>query len=171
MTPARILTGLTGLAVTAAIVSAAPVPAQAATGAPTSVTGASASATRLWGPYYAPGKKAKASGTIKVTNLNTSSIPVVGTALVTGKVRDYTKSSSVCGWAVFRVTYRKSDGSLPFTHKSYRTCGVTTPKSISFSFPHTYEVELKVCSEHKAAKPSLVCLYGGTWKVLYVSSH
>ncbi|MCT9934836.1 hypothetical protein N5079_31985 [Planotetraspora sp. A-T 1434] len=167
MTTAR---ALTGLAIAAALVTIAPAAAQAATGTPDSASAASsASAPKLWGPYYAPAKKAKASGKISVTGLDTSAIPAVGTAYISGKVTDYTKSTATCGWAVFRITYRKPDGNLPFTHKSYLACGTTKPTSFSFSYKNVYEVELKVCSEGKAAKPSLNCLYAGTWKVLYVS--
>ncbi|ETK34650.1 hypothetical protein [Microbispora sp. ATCC PTA-5024] len=159
MTTARVLAGI---AVAAALVTIAPAAAQASAGSPA----AASAAPKSWGPAYAPGKAAKASGTIAVTGLS-GTIPAVGTAHVTGKVYDRTKGSS-CGWAVFRVTYRKADGNLPFIHKAYRTCNATKPKSFSFTYPNTYEVELKVCSE-ATSKPSLNCLYAGTWKVLYVS--
>ncbi|MGW0590388.1 hypothetical protein [Streptosporangium sp. NPDC002607] len=167
MTIAR---SLTALALAAALISIAPVAAQASTG-PTEDTTAAQSATQgtiQWGVRYAPGRKAKTHGSLTVTGEDHADIPAAATGRISGKVYDLTKGPS-CGWAVFRLTYRTADGNLPFKHHSVVDCSYGTPKSFSFTQRDLYEVELKVCSEAKASKPSLNCLYEGTWKVLYVS--
>ncbi|MER5624934.1 hypothetical protein ABT061_28260 [Streptosporangium sp. NPDC002544] len=161
---------LTALALAAALISITPVAAQAATG-PTEDTTAAQSATQgtiQWGVRYAPGRKAKTHGSLTVTGEDHADIPAAATGRISGKVYDLTKGPS-CGWAVFRLTYRTADGNLPFKHRSVVDCSYGTPKSFAFTQRDLYQVELKVCSEAKASKPSLNCLYEGTWKVLYVS--
>ncbi|WP_248964225.1 hypothetical protein [Sphaerisporangium perillae] len=157
---------LTGLAIAAAFVAIAPVAANAATGTSDAVTAGSAATT--WGSYYAPGKAAKAFGSLKATGEDHADIPTADTVKISGKVYDLTRKSS-CGWAVFRVTYRNASGDLPFKHRSVLDCSYGTPKNFTFKYHDVYQVELKVCSEPKAAKPSLNCLYAGTWKTLYLS--
>ncbi|RCG21897.1 hypothetical protein DQ384_36090 [Sphaerisporangium album] len=172
---------LTGLAIAAAIVAIAPAAAQAATGASDAVTAGTATqsttaqnspaqsaAAKNWGAYYAPGKRAKALGVLAFTGEDHEVIPTADTVRISGKVYDLSRSSS-CGWAVFRITYRDDTGNLPFKHRSILDCSYGSPKSFSFTSHDVYQVELKVCSERKASKPSLNCLYAGSWKTLYLS--
>lgn len=169
-----IIRSLTGLALAAALVSIAPVAAQAATGPAAPGTTAApavrsdAQDTIHWGNRYAPGRKARTHGSLTVSGEDHADIPAAARGRISGKVYDLTKGSS-CGWAVFRLTYRTSGGDLPFKHRSVVDCSYGTPKSFSFTQRDLYQVELKVCSEAKASKPSLNCLYAGSWKVLYVS--
>ncbi|MER6949440.1 hypothetical protein ABT294_36055 [Nonomuraea sp. NPDC000554] len=156
---------LTGLAITAALVSIAPAAAQAAT----TNSGAGQTAAGPWGPYYAPGNKAKAAGTLTATGEDHADIPAADTVKISGKAYDYTRATSTCGWAVFRITYRDSTNNLPFKHHSVRACSYRVAKPFSFTYHDVYQVELKVCAEGKAAKPSVNCLYEGTWKTLYLS--
>ncbi len=157
---------LTGLAVAAAFVAIAPAAAQAGTGA--SDAAAASASSSLWGTYYAPGHRAKASGSLSATGEDHEVIPTADTVKISGKVTDLTRGPS-CGLAVFRITYRDNSGNLPFKHHTVRDCTYGSPKAFTFSYPDVYEVELKVCSEAKSAQPSLNCLYAGTWKVLYLS--
>jgi hypothetical protein len=159
---------LTGLAVAAAFVSLAPVAAQAAAGPSDAVTAATSASQ--WGAYYAPGHRAKAAGSLSATGEDHADIPTADTVKISGKVTDLTRKSSSCGWAVFRITYRDGSGNLPFKHRSVIDCSYGTPKYFSFDSHDVYQVELKVCSEGKATKPSLNCLYAGTWKVIYLSN-
>ncbi|MFG1945645.1 hypothetical protein [Nonomuraea sp. NPDC048826] len=146
--------------------------AQAATvAAPTGTVSAgteAGAATAFWGPRYAPGKKAKALGTLTAKGEDHADLPTADTVKITGKVYDHAASSKVCGWAVFRITYRAGN-QLPFKHRSIRDCTYRTAKNFSFTYRDVYQVELKVCSEGKRSKPSDVCLYAGTWKTLYLS--
>ncbi len=155
---------LTGLALTAALVSIAPAAAQAATGSPET-----AAAAAQWGPYDSPGHGARALGSLTASGEDHGVIPAAATARISGKLHDLTAKGSTCGWAVFRITYRTKDGNLPFKHHSVRNCTYGTPKPFTFAYHDVYQVEVKVCSEGKAAKPSLNCLYGGAWKVIYLS--
>ncbi|MFF4772808.1 hypothetical protein [Microtetraspora fusca] len=147
---------LAGLALTTAFLAAAPLAAQAASGT-------------SWGPYAAPGGKAKAVGTVQAEDEDHADIPTAALVRISGKVYDLTRSSATCGWAVFRITYRDAQGGLPFVHRSFRDCTYGTPLAFSFTRQDVYQVELKVCAEGKAKKPSLTCLYAGTWKTLYLS--
>ncbi|GAA0433889.1 hypothetical protein Acor_08180 [Acrocarpospora corrugata] len=115
---------------------------------------------------YSPGKRAYAKGTLLAGSLTTDTIPPLATVKVTGKAYDLTKGSS-CGYAVFRITYMKADGSLPFKHRTIRDCTYKSAKAFTFTDKRVYLVELKVCSEAKHTKPSLNCLYEQAWKVLY----
>ncbi|MDA0633682.1 hypothetical protein OUY22_09655 [Nonomuraea sp. MCN248] len=129
---------------------------------------ATAEASSPWGPRYAPGQKAKAVGTLTATGEDHADLPTADSVKITGKVYDYAASSKVCGWAVFRITYR--DGNqLPFKHRSVRDCTYRTAKKFAFTDHDVYQVELKVCAEGKRSRPSDVCLYAGTWKTLYLS--
>ncbi|MEU4835746.1 hypothetical protein [Streptosporangium sp. NPDC023615] len=171
---------LTGLALAAALVAIAPAAAQAAT-APASpaaapvaanpATGQSAGqGTIKWGTYHAPGRRARTHGTLTVSGEDHAVLPVAARGRISGKVYDLTRATSSCGWAVFRLTYRTADGkNLPFRHRSVVDCSYATPKSFTFTQHDLYQAELKVCSGPKASKPSLNCLYEGTWKVLYTS--
>lgn len=161
-----IIRPLAGLAIAAALVAIAPA-AQAATAA--SGTATSEAAARPWGPYHAPGHQAKAAGSLTASGEDHADIPAAGTVTVSGKVHDLARKASVCGWAVFRITYRDSSNNLPFKHRSVRDCSYGTPKPFTFTYHDVYQVELKVCAEGKAAKPSTTCLYAGTWKTLYLS--
>ncbi|MCF6470877.1 hypothetical protein FAF44_21125 [Nonomuraea sp. MG754425] len=156
MTLPRMLTGL-AITVTATATLSALAPAAQAT----------AGSARAWGPYSAPGKAAQASGTLTATGEDHGDLPTADLVRVSGKLSDNTRGPA-CGWAVFRVTYR-SGSNLPFREHPVRHCSNRKPKSFSFKYRDVYQVELKVCSERKAAKPSLTCLYAGTWKTLYLS--
>ncbi|WP_433444157.1 hypothetical protein [Nonomuraea sp. CA-141351] len=158
MTISRTLAGLT-IAATATLAAVAPA-AQAATSAD--------SAGTAWGPYYAPGHAAEAAGTLTATGEDHADLPTADVVRVSGKVSDHTRRATTCGWAVFRITYR-SGNNLPFRQHTVRDCSYRTPKHFSFSYRDVYQVELKICAESKATKPSLVCLYAGTWKTLYLS--
>ncbi|MFC4537094.1 hypothetical protein [Sphaerisporangium dianthi] len=161
----RITRTLTGLAITTAFVALAPIAAQAAaTGSSDAVT----AGTTSWGSYYAPRHAAKALGSLTATGEDHADIPVAGTVKISGKVYDLSRKPS-CGLAVFRITYRDGKGNLPFKHHSVRDCSYGSPKRFAVRFKNVYQVELKVCSEPKSAKPSLNCLYAGTWKILYLS--
>ncbi|MED7924634.1 hypothetical protein SMD20_10345 [Nonomuraea sp. LP-02] len=164
MTAARALAALAVTATSAAILMT-PAAAQAATAQP--ATAAAQSAPITWGPYYAPGKAAKAAGKLTATGEDHADLPTAAVVTISGTVQDSTKSAS-CGWAVFRVTYR-SGSNLPSRNHWVRDCSYRTPKHFSVKHHDVYQVELKVCSEAKAAKPSLNCLYAGTWKTLYLS--
>ncbi|WP_327107186.1 hypothetical protein [Nonomuraea glycinis] len=155
------------LATVAALVSIAPAAAQAAT-TPSDTVSASETA-RVWGPYYAPGKRAKTVGSLVAVGEDHGDLPTADTVKITGKLYDWTRDRSTCGWAVFRITYKANGNNLPHKHRSIRDCSYRTAKSYSFTHPDVYQVELKVCAEGRAAKPSLNCLYAGTWKTLYLS--
>ncbi|WP_326642428.1 hypothetical protein OG884_04490 [Streptosporangium sp. NBC_01755] len=162
---------LTGLALAAVLISITPAAAQAATGPAGEGTTAARSATQgtiQWSTKYAPGRKAKTHGSLTVSGEDHADIPAAATSRISGKVYDLTKGSS-CGWAVFRLTYRTAGGNLPFKHHSVVDCSYGTPKSFAFTQRNLYQLELKVCSGAKASKPSVNCLYAGSWKVLYVS--
>ncbi|MET8145477.1 hypothetical protein ABZU32_34690 [Sphaerisporangium sp. NPDC005288] len=159
----RITRTLTGLAIASAFVALAPLAADAEAGSSDAV----AAHTRTWGSYYAPSHAAKALGSLTATGEDHADLPVAATVKISGKVTDLTRKAA-CGWAVFRITYR--DGTnLPFKEQSVRDCSYGSPKPFSLRYRNVYQVELKVCSERKAAKPSLNCLYAGTWKTLYLS--
>jgi hypothetical protein len=162
MTITRFLTSLavaaTATAATFATFATVTSSAQAAT------TGTGAS----WGPYYAPGHLAKAAGTLTATGEDHAVLATADVVRVTGKVYDYTRSPATCGWAVFRIAYRKGNN-LPNKLHAVRDCSYRTPKRFVIERRDVYQVEFKVCSEAKAAKPSLNCLYSGTWKSLYLS--
>ncbi|MFI6738263.1 hypothetical protein ACIBI9_35520 [Nonomuraea sp. NPDC050451] len=161
MTISRTLAGLAvaATATIAAVTTVAPA-AQAAT--------AAGSAAAAWGPYYAPGRSAHAVGTLTAAGEDHADLPTADAVRVSGKVYDHTRRAATCGWAVFRITYR-SGNNLPFRQHAVRDCSYRAPKSFSFSYRDVYQVELKVCSESKSTKPSLVCQYAGTWKTLYLS--
>ncbi|MEV8636335.1 hypothetical protein AB0395_32245 [Streptosporangium sp. NPDC051023] len=163
MTITRALTGLAMAAAlaTGALATVAPAAANAA-------TGSQETAATQWGPYDSPGHGARALGSLAVSGEDHAVIPAAATARISGKLHDLTKNSA-CGWVVFRITYRTSGGNLPFKHHSIRNCSYGTPKPFAFTDRDVYEVEAKVCSEGKAAKPSLNCIYGGAWKIVYVS--
>ncbi|GGO60952.1 hypothetical protein [Nonomuraea cavernae] len=154
------------LAATAAGTATAASAATVLTAPTTTPTMTEQSAPTPWGPRYAPGKRAVAKGTLTSSQLNKQTIPNISTVKVKGKVTDLTRGGG-CGWAVFRVTYLKSDGSVPFKHRSYLDCSYGTPKPFSFTDRNVALVELKVCNERRAGKPSDICLYAGTWKTLH----
>lgn len=137
--------------------------------APAAQAAATTQAAASWGPRYAPGKQAKAVGSLTAKGEDHAVLPTADTVKVTGKLYDLAASPKVCGWAVFRITYR--DGNqLPFKHRNIRDCTYRSAKRFSFTDRDVYQVELKVCAEGKRAKPSLTCLYAGTWKTLYLSN-
>lgn len=158
MSISRTLAGLTAAATAAIATLAAVAPAAQA---------AQADAGSAWGPYHAPRHTAKTWGTLSAVGEDHATLPTARQVKITGKVYDNTRGSA-CGWAVFRITYRKGNN-LPFRHHSVIDCSYRTPKHFSFKYRNVYQVELKVCSEFKTAKPSLNCLYAGTWKTLYLS--
>jgi hypothetical protein len=163
---------LTGIALVAGALALTPfATAHADTGnadpASSAAVTAETSAAKNWGVYYAPGRRAKAYGTIWAAPKNDPSKPT-SLVKVRGKVVDRTFKGNGCGWAVFRVSYGDGKGGVPNTLRTFTTCKYGKAKKIAFDFKNVYQVELKVCSEPKAAKPSLNCLYAGTWKSLYV---
>ncbi|GAA3446943.1 hypothetical protein [Planomonospora venezuelensis] len=164
MNTARALAGLS----IAGIAVLAPATAHAAAGSTTGTADArSAQAAAVqWGPHYAGGRKAKASGSLTATAKDDPGKPA-GRVTVTGRVTDLTRSTSTCGWAVFRVSVKNADGGVSLKQRNYRACSHGKPLAFAFSHKNVYEVELKVCAEAKASKPSLTCLYAGTWKSLY----
>jgi hypothetical protein len=155
------------LATAAAILSIAPAAAQAAT-VPSDAVSAAETA-RTWGPYYATGNRAKTAGSLVASGEDHADIPTADTVRISGKLYDQTRNRSTCGWAVFRITYKANGNNLPFKHRSIRDCSYRTAKPYAFSYHDVYQVELKVCAEGKGTKPSLTCLYAGTWKTLYLS--
>jgi hypothetical protein len=160
---------LTGIALVAGALILTPLAANAGTTdtADSSATvSAQAGATQKWGAYYAPSRKAKAYGTLWAAPKDDPSKPT-SLVKVRGKIVDRTRTGSGCGWAVFRVSYG-SGNNVPNTLRTFTTCKYNKAKKFAFDFKKVYQVELKVCSEPKAAKPSLNCLYSGTWKSLYV---
>lgn len=155
------------LAAAAAVVAIAPAAAQAATVHSDAVS--AGETARAWGPYYATGKRAKTAGSLAASGEDHADLPTADTVKISGKLYDQTRSTSTCGWAVFRITYKANGNNLPHKHRSVRDCSYKTAKPYAFSYRDVYQVELKVCAEGKAAKPSLTCLYAGTWKTLYLS--
>ncbi|MBO3749812.1 hypothetical protein J5X84_27340 [Streptosporangiaceae bacterium NEAU-GS5] len=156
------------VAVAAAAVLSAAIPALAEASSTTTASAtATAAVAKSWGPYYASAHRAKAAGKLRVDVADPSAVIPNGPATVSGKITDSTKNRS-CGVAVFRITYLKADGTLPFKHRSYWACGYHKTKAFHFSDGKVYELELKVCSEGRKSAPSITCLYGGTWKVLWV---
>lgn len=120
-----------------------------------------------WGAYYAPGHAAKAAGTLTATGEDHADLPTADVVRISGRIHDDTRGAA-CGWAVFRIGYR-SGNNLPSKNRWVRDCSYRTPKRFSLKYRDVYQVEIKVCAERKAAKPSLNCLYAGTWKILYLS--
>ncbi|QYC41468.1 hypothetical protein Nocox_19295 [Nonomuraea coxensis DSM 45129] len=165
MTATRALAAL-AVTATAAAVLMTPAAAQAAAG-PATTAAAAQSAPIVWGPAYAPGRRAKAAGKLIATGEDHADLPTAAVVTISGTVQDSTRSAS-CGWAVFRITYRKGNN-LPNRNHWVRDCSYRTPKHFTLKHHDVYQVELKVCAEAKAAKPSLNCLYAGTWKTLYLS--
>lgn len=158
----RVLAGLVSAMIL--LLPAAPALAQPAPIA--SVTGELNLSARKSFERYSSGKKARSKGTLSASAVTTDTIPPVATVKVSGKTYDYTKNAT-CGYSVFRVTYLKADGSLPFKHRTFRNCSYNTGKSFTFTDKRVYLVELKVCSEAKHTNPSINCLYAGAWKILY----
>ncbi|GIH72824.1 hypothetical protein [Sphaerimonospora thailandensis] len=157
---------LAGIAFAAGILVLAPITASSANASTAGASTASASSSK-WGPYYARGTKAKALGTLTAAAKDDPSLPNP-LVKVTGSVVSLSRTPSTCGWAVFRFTTYDSANQPKLAYRNYRTCSYGVKKKISFSLKNVIDVELKVCSEKKAAKPSLNCEYSGTWKSLYV---
>ncbi|MFC4056967.1 hypothetical protein ACFOWE_01585 [Planomonospora corallina] len=165
MNTARTLAGIS-LAGIVGITVLAPATAHAATGPDAQETrSAQAAAPAKWGPHHAPGRRARASGSLTATPKDDPGAPAPRVT-VTGSVTDLTRGPA-CGWAVFRVSVKETGGDVSLKHRSYRTCSYGKPVKFSFTHAGVYEVELKVCAEARASKPSVGCLYAGTWKPLY----
>ncbi|MEV4173261.1 hypothetical protein [Nonomuraea sp. NPDC049709] len=122
-----------------------------------------------WGPVYSPGRQAKALGELRATGLDPEDDLPVAHVRVRVLLADRTPSDSRCAWAVFRITYYDDEGQPALTHKRLRNCFDDETPSLLFSRSDVTEVELKVCSEAKSARPSANCLYSGTWKVLFTA--
>lgn len=155
----------------AAMILSAGTPASATTPAAEGAQARTAGAPVTWGPYYSPGgKRAKASGKITPTGENHEVIPSAATLTVSGKVSDLSRSSS-CGWAVFNIaTVNAAGNRVTWKPRHVRTCAYRTPKTFSFTYHRVYQVELKVCAERRASKPSIQCIAGNpAWKSLYIS--
>ncbi|MFI6326154.1 hypothetical protein ACIBG8_52145 [Nonomuraea sp. NPDC050556] len=136
--------------------------------APAAQASASASAKIPWGPYSGPG--VRASGSLTPSGEDHAVLPTADTVKIVGKVTDLDRSKGNCGWVVFRIGYRKGNN-LPSYERYVIDCSYGTAKKFTRTYHDVYQVELKVCSEPKAKKPSLTCYYSGTWKVLYTSPH
>ncbi|MEV5499840.1 hypothetical protein AB0M50_31015 [Nonomuraea fuscirosea] len=137
---------------------------------PTTHAAASAS---TWGPYYSPGgKRARASGMITPIGENHETLPSAATLTVSGTVSDLTRGSA-CGWAVFGIATINAAGTrVAWTHHPVRTCAFRAAKKFSFTYHRVYQVDLKVCSERRASKPSIQCTAGNpAWRTLYTSPH
>ncbi|WP_030507718.1 hypothetical protein [Microbispora rosea] len=148
---------LAGVTLAAGILALAPL---------ATATAAQAATAKSWGPYYASGSKAKVSGSLIAAAKNDPSLPAPYVK-VSGKVISLTHKSSTCGWALFRVSYFDAANKPHLAYRNYRTCSYGAKKTFAFTVKNVGEVELKICSEAKAAKPSLNCQYAGTWKTLY----
>ncbi|MFB4276682.1 hypothetical protein ACBJ59_15425 [Nonomuraea sp. MTCD27] len=122
-----------------------------------------------WGPVYSPGRQAKAIGELRATGLDPEDDLPVAHVRVRVLLADRTPSDFRCAWAVFRITYYDDEGQPALTHKRLRNCFDDETPSLLFSRSDVTEVELKVCSEAKSARPSANCLYSGTWKVLFTA--
>lgn len=132
------------------------------------VASASAAAKIPWGPYSGSG--VKASGSLTPAGEDHAVLPTADTVKIVGKVTDLDRSKRNCGWVVFRIGYRKGNN-LPSYERYVIDCSYGTAKKFTRIYHDVYQVELKVCSEPKAKKPSLTCYYSGAWKVLYTSPH
>ncbi|MEU7689233.1 hypothetical protein OHB01_12130 [Microbispora hainanensis] len=148
---------LAGITLAAGILALAPL---------ATATAAEATAAKSWGPYYATGSKAKVSGSLIAAAKSDRSRPAPYVK-VTGKVTSLNHTSSTCGWALFRVSYFDAANKPHLAYRNYRTCSYGAKKTFAFTIKNVGEVELKVCSERKATKPSLTCQYAGSWKTLY----
>ncbi|MGI5290578.1 hypothetical protein ACQEVF_45655 [Nonomuraea polychroma] len=166
----RTLIGIT----TATLLAMAAIPATSATGAADAGPRTGTGAPLTWGPYYSPGAKhARALGTITATGEDREVIPSAATLTVSGKVSDLARSSRTCGWAVFGIATVNAAGTrVTWKRHHVRSCTYRTPKTFSFTYHRVYQVELKVCAEGRAAKPSIQCTAGNpAWKTLYISPH
>ena len=163
---------LAGISLAAGILALAPLATATAAQAGTAQAGTTqagtvqAAATKSWGPYYAAGSKAKVSGSLTAAAKKDLSSPAPYVK-VAGTVTSLNRKSTACGWALFRVSYFDSANTPHLAYRNYRVCSYGAKKKFSFTIKKVGEVELKVCSETKAAKPSLNCQYAGSWKTLY----
>lgn len=149
---------LAGITLAAGVLALAPL---------ATATSAQAAAAKSWGPYYAAGSKAKVSGSLTAAAKNDRSLPAPYVK-VAGSVTSLNRKASTCGWALLRVSYFDAAGKPRLASRDYRTCSYGAKKTFAFTFKNVAVVELKVCSEAKATKPSLTCQYAGSWKTLYV---
>ncbi|MGI5286099.1 hypothetical protein ACQEVF_22560 [Nonomuraea polychroma] len=172
-TASRSLTGLAAAVATAAVCLAVPQAAAAASDAGSLQARPVTAAPTAWGPYYSPGaKRAKALGRITATGEDHKVIPSAATLTVSGQVSDLTRTST-CGWAVFGIATVNSAGNkVSWKQHHVRTCAYRTPKTFSFTRHRVYQVDLKVCAEGRAPKPSIQCTAGNpAWKTIYISPH
>jgi hypothetical protein len=158
---------LVAAAVVALSSTAVPAFAAGSSAAHGTATPRAASVKPAWGPYYSPGHRARAAGRLHVDVRDPKAVIPVGTGTVSGTISDRSRARA-CGVAVFRITYLKADGTLPFKQRNYWSCAYNKQKAFHFSDRNVFEVELKVCSEGRASSPSAQCVYGGSWKILYV---
>ncbi|GLX05561.1 hypothetical protein [Microbispora sp. NBRC 16548] len=149
---------LAGITLAAGILALAPLA--------TATAAQATAAPKPWGPYYAIGSKAKVSGSLTAAAKDDPSLPAPYVK-VAGSVTSLTHKASTCGWALFRVSYFDAANKPHLAYRNYRTCSYGVKKAFAFTVKNVGEVELKTCSEAKAAKPSLNCQYAGTWKTLY----
>ncbi|MEV7801611.1 hypothetical protein AB0O28_01530 [Microbispora sp. NPDC088329] len=148
---------LAGITLAAGILALAPL---------ATATAAQADTAKPFGPYYAAGSKAKVSGSLTAAAKDDPSRPAPYVK-VAGSVTSLTQKASTCGWALFRVSYFDAANKPHLAYRNYRTCSYGAKTKFAFTVRNVGEVELKTCSETKAAKPSLTCQYAGTWKTLY----
>ncbi|WP_214108267.1 hypothetical protein [Acrocarpospora catenulata] len=153
-----------GLALSVAVPALSPLPVRAAT------TTLSAPQPRPWGPYYAPGRYAQATGTITVfpAAIHPLQIPYARMVKIDGEVRDLTSPAvtlaNTCGWAMFRFTHSP-------TYTSYEhvaTCTFLTPRLIRLTKENVRQVEMQVCAGPLTVKAPR-CITDGTWQTLYIA--
>lgn len=126
-----------------------------------------------WGPYFTPAaRRAKTLGAITPIGENHETLPSAATLTVSGTISDLTRGSA-CGWAVFGIATINAAGTrVAWRHHPVRTCTFRAAKKFSFTYHRVYQVDLKVCSERRASKPSIQCTAGNpAWRTLYTSPH
>ncbi|MEN3537917.1 hypothetical protein AAH991_22575 [Microbispora sp. ZYX-F-249] len=148
---------LAGLTLAAGILALAPL---------ATATAAQATAAKPWGPYYAAGSKAKASGSLTAAAKADRSAPAPYVK-VGGSVTSLNRKASTCGWALFRVSYFDAANQPHLVYRNYRACSYKAKMQFAFTVKNVAEVDFKVCSEAKAAKPSVDCQVSGAWKTIY----
>ncbi|WP_030916188.1 hypothetical protein [Streptosporangium amethystogenes] len=154
-----------GLALNVAASALSPLPVRAAT---TAVSAAAPAGSSPWGPYYAPKRRAEATGTITVfpASIGPLEIPYASEVRIDGAVRDLTSPEvtgfNACGWAVFRFNHNPDYTS----YEHVVTCTFLTPRKIALKKQRVRQVDIQVCAK-PIARPG--CGTDGTWQTLYIA--
>ncbi|MEV0589705.1 hypothetical protein [Nonomuraea sp. NPDC050310] len=127
-----------------------------------------ATAAAGWGPYRAPGDKARASGTLVAVGEDHDTLPTADQVTVKGTLTDRARPAGTCAWLLMQFAVRVKNAFV-FKERKLRDCSYRTPKHFTYVLKDVYQVELKVCSEAKSPAPSAHCRYSGTWKIIYTS--